>query len=104
MAVAPSSATPAGGGWAKGGPLASDGRLVAASLADRLAERLAALIDDGQLQPGDRLPTEAQLSAAHGVSRSVVREAVHRIKSRGLLFSRQGSGVYVSARPANRAL
>ena len=104
MAVAPSPATPAGGGRAKGGSSVSDGRLVAASLADRLAERLAALIDDGQLQPGDRLPTEAQLSAAHGVSRSVVREAVHRIKSRGLLFSRQGSGVYVSTQPANRAL
>ncbi len=75
-----------------------------ATLADRLAERLAAGIDGGKLAPGDRLPTEAQLSVVHGVSRSVVREAVHRLKSRGLLRSRQGSGVFVQEAPTHRAL
>ncbi|WP_395699909.1 FadR/GntR family transcriptional regulator [Aquabacterium sp.] len=74
------------------------------TLADRLADRLAAQIERGALRPGDRLPTEAQLCAAHGVSRSVVREAVHRLKSRGLLQSRQGSGVFVSTPSAHRAL
>jgi GntR family transcriptional repressor for pyruvate dehydrogenase complex len=73
-------------------------------LSDRLAAALTAQIDSGALRPGDRLPTEAQLSARHGVSRSVVREAVQRIKSRGLLLSRQGSGVYVTAPPAHRSL
>lgn len=73
-------------------------------LSDRLASALIAQIDSGALRPGDRLPTEAQLSARHGVSRSVVREAVQRIKSRGLLHSRQGSGVFVAAQPAHRAL
>jgi len=73
-------------------------------LSDRLARRLMQQIEGGALKPGDRLPTEAQLAATHGVSRSVVREAVHQIKSRGLLRSRQGSGVYVSPQPANQAL
>ncbi|MBL8343523.1 MAG: FadR family transcriptional regulator [Rubrivivax sp.] len=73
-------------------------------LSDRLAAALIAQIDSGALRPGDRLPTEAQLSASHGVSRSVVREAVQRIKSRGLLLSRQGSGVYVAPPPAHRSL
>jgi GntR family transcriptional repressor for pyruvate dehydrogenase complex len=73
-------------------------------LSDRLAATLIKQIDSGALQPGDRLPTEAQLCARHGVSRSVVREAVQRIKSRGLLLSRQGSGVYVAAPPALRPL
>ncbi|MBL8323791.1 MAG: FadR family transcriptional regulator [Rubrivivax sp.] len=73
-------------------------------LSDRLAAALIAQIDSGALRPGDRLPTEAQLSARHGVSRSVVREAVQRIKSRGLLLSRQGSGVYVAPAPAHRSL
>ncbi|MBI5717868.1 MAG: FadR family transcriptional regulator [Burkholderiales bacterium] len=73
-------------------------------LSDRLAAALIAQIDSGALRPGDRLPTEAQLSARHGVSRSVVREAVQRIKSRGLLISRQGSGVFVAAAPAHRPL
>jgi GntR family transcriptional repressor for pyruvate dehydrogenase complex len=78
--------------------------LVAVRLSDRLAARLIQQIENGAFKPGDRLPTEAQLAATHGVSRSVVREAVHQVKSRGLLRSRQGSGVYVSAPPANRPL
>jgi GntR family transcriptional repressor for pyruvate dehydrogenase complex len=73
-------------------------------LSDRLARRLMQQIEGGAWKPGDRLPTEAQLAAAHGVSRSVVREAVHQIKSRGLLRSRQGSGVYVAPLPSNQAL
>jgi len=85
-------------------PAPATGRLGRETLADRLAERLSAQIEGGTLGPGDRLPTEAQLAAAHGVSRSVVREAVHRIKSRGQLVSRQGSGVFVTAPAANRPL
>ncbi len=80
------------------------GRLARESLADRLAQRLSAQIEAGALGPGDRLPTEAQLAATHGVSRSVVREAVHRIKSRGLAVSRQGSGVFVATPAENRPL
>ena len=78
--------------------------LVPDRLSDRLAARLLAQIEAGTLKPGQRLPTEAQLCLAHGVSRSVVREAVHQIKSRGLLRSRQGSGVYVADAPGPVAL
>ena len=77
--------------------------LVAERLSDRLAERLGQEIDAGRLRPGDRLPTEQRLADAHGVSRTVVREAVHQLQSRGLLRSRQGSGVYVTAPPARGA-
>lgn len=73
-------------------------------LSDRLAARLQQQIDTGALQPGDRLPTEQQLSVAHGVSRTVVREAVHQLKSKLLVRSRQGSGVFVSRAPANQPL
>ncbi|HZV92011.1 MAG TPA: FCD domain-containing protein [Caldimonas sp.] len=85
-------------------PSAGVSPLVAERLSDRLAERLGREIGGGQLRPGDRLPTEQRLAAAHGVSRTVVREAVHQLKSRGLLRSRQGSGVYVTAAPAGEAL
>ena len=86
-------------------PAAGVAPLVAERLSDRLAERLGReIIGGGQLRPGDRLPTEQRLAAAHGVSRTVVREAVHQLKSRGLLRSRQGSGVYVTAAPAGEAL
>jgi GntR family transcriptional repressor for pyruvate dehydrogenase complex len=77
---------------------------MALRLSDRLAARLIQRIEKGVYKPGDRLPTEAQLAATHGVSRSVVREAVHQVKSRGLLRSRQGSGVYVALPPLNQPL
>jgi GntR family transcriptional repressor for pyruvate dehydrogenase complex len=79
-------------------------RLAAERLSDRLAARIAERIDGGALKPGDRLPTELQLAGAHGVSRTVVREALHQLKSQGLVRSRQGSGVFVTAPPAHRAL
>jgi GntR family transcriptional repressor for pyruvate dehydrogenase complex len=79
-------------------------RLAAERLSDKLAARIAERIDSGALKPGDRLPTEVQFAAAYGVSRTVVREAVHQLKSQGLVRSRQGSGVFVTAPPAHRAL
>ena len=78
--------------------------LVTERLSDRLAVRIAEQIDGGTLKPGDRLPTEQQLAGAYGVSRTVVREAVHQLRSQGLVRSRQGSGVFVTAPPAHRAL
>ena len=65
-------------------------------LSDQLAARLLAQLQSGTMRPGDKLPTEALLAAEHGVSRSVVREGVHQLRSRGLLVSRQGSGVFVA--------
>ena len=79
-------------------------RRVADRLSDRLASRLGAQIESGALGPGERLPTEQQLAAAHGVSRTVVREAVHQLKSRALVVSRQGSGVFAAAAPTHSPL
>lgn len=78
--------------------------LLAARLSDRLAALIEGQLEEERLKPGDRLPTEPQLAAAHGVSRTVVREAVHQLRSRGLLVSRQGSGVYVAQPPQHRPL
>jgi len=73
-------------------------------LSDRLANILAEQIDSGALRPGDRLPAEVQLAETHGVSRSVVREAMHQLRSRGLLRSRQGSGAFVEPPAAHQPL
>jgi len=73
-------------------------------LSDRVADQLARRIDSGELGPEQRLPTEQQLSERFGVSRNVVREAVSRLKSMGLLVSRQGAGVFVAPRGQARAL
>jgi len=79
-------------------------RLMPQRLSDRLAALLGDQIDSGALRPGDRLPTEVQIASAHVVSRTVVREAVHQLKSRQLVVSRQGSGVFVAPTPLNKPL
>ena len=77
-------------------------------IADRLSDRLAALlsgqITSGFLRVGDRLPTEQQLALRHGVSRTVVREAVHQLESRRLVRARQGVGVFVAPSMLNSPL
>ncbi|WP_261802252.1 FadR/GntR family transcriptional regulator [Variovorax sp. PAMC28562] len=89
---------------AQASPSSKPFHLVADRLSDRLALRLISQIESGAWQPGDRLPTEQQLAESHGVSRTVVREAVHQLKSKALVISRQGSGVYVAQTPVNRPL
>jgi len=62
---------------------------------DRVSQIVAHLeqaILSGELAPGDRLPPEREISAQLGVSRSVVREAINRLASLGLILGRQGSG------------
>jgi GntR family transcriptional regulator, transcriptional repressor for pyruvate dehydrogenase complex len=93
---------PVAAGPGVGRPGAS--RLVAERLSDRLAVLLGEQIDSGALRPGDRLPTEQKLALAYGVSRTVVREAVHQLRSRRLVVSRQGSGVFVAPTPDHQPL
>ena len=63
----------------------------------QLAQRLAAEIRSGRLLPGSRLPTEQELSAETGVSRTVVREAVAALRADGLVTTRQGLGAFVAS-------
>jgi DNA-binding FadR family transcriptional regulator len=57
------------------------------NLTRTLVERLSAEILDGTLAPGARLPTEPEMMAALGVSRTVVREAVKSLAAKGLLVA-----------------
>jgi GntR family hexuronate regulon transcriptional repressor len=65
----------------------------------RLYQQVAATIErviaEGRYQPGQRLASERDLAEELGVSRPTVRRAVIALEMRGLLESRQGSGVYV---------
>ncbi len=56
----------------------------------------APTLNDQVAQAGEKLPPEAVLAPEFGVSRTVEREAISRLKHEGLLGSRQGSGVFVS--------
>lgn len=67
-----------------------------ANLADEVTAVLVARIASGELKPGDRLAAEKDLAIALQVSRSVIREAVSRLKHDGLLETRQGSGAFVA--------
>jgi GntR family transcriptional repressor for pyruvate dehydrogenase complex len=75
-------------------PLASSRKLSAG-----LFEQLAEQIKSGKLAPGERLPTEQELTRAARVSRTVVREAVAALRADGLVVTRQGVGAFVSAAP-----
>ena len=71
-------------------------RLIATgSLTDRVFEALTQLISGEDFPPGSRLPSEMKMANRFGVSRTVIREAISRLKSEGLVESRQGSGVFV---------
>lgn len=61
-----------------------------------VAARLEDQILRSGLRPGWRLPSEEQLCRTHGVSRTVVREAIQQLKARGLVDSRRGGGTYVA--------
>ena len=52
-------------------------------------------ITDGDFQPGDRLPSERLLAEQFSVSRPVVREAIQRLRERGLVHVAPGSGTYL---------
>jgi GntR family transcriptional regulator, transcriptional repressor for pyruvate dehydrogenase complex len=69
------------------------------SLSEFVLERLLASIHAGRLQPGERLPTEANLSAMLGVGRSSVREALRVLVFMGLVESKPGRGTIVTLHP-----
>jgi GntR family transcriptional repressor for pyruvate dehydrogenase complex len=71
-------------------------RPVQRSLAHDLIERMTADITSGKLAAGEQLPTEQELIAATGVSRTVVREAVAALRAEGLVVTRQGVGAFVA--------
>ncbi|MDU0315050.1 FadR/GntR family transcriptional regulator [Phycicoccus sp. M110.8] len=71
------------------------GRGLAHELVERLKERILA----GEIEPGQKLPTEASLVAEFGVSRTVVREAISRLQAAGLVETFQGRGSFVLALP-----
>ena len=69
------------------------------TLAQRVVDGLKDRVLAGDLVPGAKLPSEAELIAAYGVSRTVVREAVSRLQAEGLVETFQGRGSFVLAVP-----
>mgnify|MGYP000201886957 CR=1 FL=1 len=87
------AASPAGDKAPRGRNLTQQ---LVASLSDRVQWR--------ELRPGDKLPTEAEIMRAYGVSRTVVREAISRLAAGGLVETRHGIGTFVLDARANGPL
>lgn len=71
------------------------------NLVSEVAAELRGRIGKGEFDVGDRLPSEAQLTEAYSVSRTVVREAIAALRADGLVEPRQGAGVFVLEPTAN---
>lgn len=67
-----------------------------------LADDLRTLIEEGALAPGDRLPSETELSRRYGFSRGTVVKAIELLVAEGVVNRKQGSGSFVSKRSLHR--
>jgi GntR family transcriptional repressor for pyruvate dehydrogenase complex len=63
---------------------------------DYVAEWLVGLVRSKSLKPGAKLPSERELCAQFSVSRPVVREALSRLKTEGLIVIQHGRGAFVA--------
>jgi DNA-binding FadR family transcriptional regulator len=68
-------------------------------LSETVVAALRKQLVSGEIQPGQKLPTEEKMTAAFGVSRTVIREALASLAADGLIEPRQGAGVFVLDHP-----
>jgi DNA-binding FadR family transcriptional regulator len=65
------------------------------SLTADLVQALGDRVRNGRLKPGAKLPTEGEIMAEFGVSRTVVREAISRLQAAHVVETRHGIGTFV---------
>jgi GntR family transcriptional regulator, transcriptional repressor for pyruvate dehydrogenase complex len=59
------------------------------------AEAIKKIIVDNELQPGDKLPSQAELSRILQVGTRSIREAIKTLEARGIVVTHQGKGIYL---------
>lgn len=69
------------------------------NLAQAVIEHITNNIQSGALKPGEKLPTESEIMALHGVSRTVVREAISHLQAAALVQTRHGIGTFALEPP-----
>jgi GntR family transcriptional regulator, transcriptional repressor for pyruvate dehydrogenase complex len=79
-------------------------KIPARAMSDTVAQQLLAQIERGSFAGTGKLPTESLLAQQFGVSRTVIREAISRLKNEGVVAPRQGSGVFIAQHGAIRPL
>ncbi|MHB1610894.1 MAG: GntR family transcriptional regulator [Sulfobacillus sp.] len=70
----------------------------------QLKRLIKAQIQDGRLAPGDRVPSERELSDQFGMSRMTARQALIELVREGLLYREQGRGTFVAVRKVSQGL
>ena len=68
------------------------------TLADQVEDLLRGRIREAVYAPGQRMPSESELSEELGVSRATVRTVLAKLAVNGLILRKQGDGTYVNAR------
>lgn len=68
-------------------------------LSEQIYDRIFGLIASGEFPEKGKLPTEVELADRLGVSRTIVREALARLRDDGIVVSRQGAGTFVQRQP-----
>jgi GntR family transcriptional repressor for pyruvate dehydrogenase complex len=68
-------------------------------LSEQIYDRVFGLIVGGEFPENSKLPTEVEIAGRFGVSRTVVREALARLRDDGIVMSRQGAGTFVQRQP-----
>ena len=65
------------------------------SVVQSVINRLTDAIKNGELKPGDKMPSEIELAESLGVARSSVREAIKILSYLGVLESKRAEGTFV---------
>ena len=65
-------------------------------VSEEIVAQIYALVRNGDLNPGDRLPAERELALQLGVSRPSVREAMRLLDTKGLVNIRPGAGTFIA--------
>ncbi|WP_066370847.1 GntR family transcriptional regulator [Neobacillus fumarioli] len=70
----------------------------------QLGEQIKALIEKGELKPGDALPPEREFAEKYQISRMTVRQAFTKLVNEGYLYRMQGKGTFVAERKIEQLL
>lgn len=65
------------------------------NVVEEIFDQLQSMLIEGTWKPGDKIPSENELSETFGVSRMTIRQALQKMKALGLIETRSGSGSFV---------
>ncbi|AFM22614.1 transcriptional regulator [Acetomicrobium mobile DSM 13181] len=78
--------------------------LASKSIVDKVVDQITAAIINGELKPGDKLPTEMEMCESFQVGRNSIREAIKILSAFGVVHIKHAEGTFVSDRFHSRML